>query len=133
MYDLKHLEEDFQRLNVSADNCCSSGSSTIVADNMYSLEGAPELRRIFLAIVGLNELIESGQVHDVNMLKQLHDKLYSILLRDDIISADDYIEYGEAIFMIDALYAQIQCDIYKSLQKIHLEMLATELRVATIA
>jgi hypothetical protein len=135
--EMHQLEEDFQRLIV-ADESRATAAADVLEDavmHITGLQGAAELRRLLLAIVGLDDLLASGELGptEASELREIQLELQGFLDGGTVVSADDHVEYAEAIYMIETIYAHTRCDVYTMLQTIHLDMLAAELEAARAA
>jgi len=135
--EMHQLEEDFQRLIV-ADESRATAAADVLEDavmHITGLQGAAELRRLLLAIVGLDDLLASGELGptEASELREIQMELQGLLDGGAVVSADDHVEYAEAIYMIETIYAHTRCDVYTMLQTIHLDMLAAELEAARAA
>lgn len=133
---MQQLEDEFQRLIVVArDEARKDAAEDTLEDAMILLtgmRGAPEMRKILLAVVGLDDILASGQLGDVERLEVL--EVQGILRaaldgggggRRDF-EADELNEYAVAMFMIGSIYGDISRDVYNRLEEVHLEVLAAE-------
>lgn len=134
---MHQLEEDFQRLIVDDESRATAAADVLEDAVMHitGMEGAAELRRILLAIVGLDDLLASGELGptESSELREVQRSLQELLDGGAVVSADDHVCYAEAIYMIETIYTYVRCEVYTRLQAIHLEMLAVELEAARVA
>ncbi len=153
---MQKLEDDFRRLIVTggslthrsamplAASVTDESRATAAADvledavlHITGMEGAPELRRILLAVVGLDDVLASGELGplEAEELREVQRSLQGLLdgVAGEIVSADDHHAYAEAVYLIDTIYNYVRRDVYVHLRGIHVEMLAVEAAAAAAA
>ncbi len=137
--EMQQLEDDFRRL-IAVDESRATAAADVLEDavlHITGMEGAPELRRILLAVVGLDDVLASGELGstEVEELREIQRSLQGLLdgAAGEVVSADDHHAYAEAIYMIETIYSYVRCDVYVHLQRIHVEMLAVEAAAAAAA
>jgi hypothetical protein len=136
---MQQLEDDFRRL-IAVDESRATAAADVLEDavlHITGMEGAPELRRILLAVVGLDDVLASGELGpmEVGELREVQRNLQGLLdgVAGEVVSADDHHAYAEAIYLIETIYGYVRCDVYVHLQQIHVEMLAVEAAAAAAA
>lgn len=129
---MQQLEDDFRRL-IAVDESRATAAADVLEDavlHITGMEGAPELRRILLAVVGLDDVLASGELGplEAEELREVQRSLQGLLdgVAGEIVSADDHHAYAEAVYMIETIYGYVRHDVYEHLRVIHVEMLAAE-------
>jgi len=96
--------------------------------HMSGLEGAPDMRRLLLAIMGLDDVLASGQLGDTELaeLRELQGRLRGRFEGADADGLDESNDYREAIYLISHVYSFIEYKVHEMLTAMHTRMCADE-------
>ena len=102
--------------------------------HMSGLEGAPDMRRLLLAIMGLDDVLASGQLGNTELaeLRELQGRLKGLFEVADANGLEESNDYREAIYLISHVYSFIEYKVYEVLTAMHTRMCAEEAERAAI-
>ncbi len=102
--------------------------------HMSGLEGAPDMRRLLLAIMGLDDILASGQLGagELAELRELQGQLRSRFEAADTEGLEESNDYREAIYLISHVYSFIDYKVHTMLFAMHTRMCAEEAERAAL-
>jgi hypothetical protein len=115
---------------VAAEDTLEDGIS-----HMSGLEGAPAMRQLLLAIMGLDDILASGQLGtgEMDELRVLQGRLRGRFEGADADGLEELNDYREAIYLISHVYSFLEYKVYDALMIMHTRMCAEEAERAAIA
>ena len=129
---MQQLESEFQRLIVATRGEAAAdtlGDAILLITDMW---GQAEMRKILMAVVGLDDILASGQLGSVERdeVLEVQGRLRGVLDGGfgsvGACEADDINDYAVAMFMIGAVYGDFTREVYDRLEEVHADMTATE-------
>lgn len=103
--------------------------------HMSGLEGAPDMRQLLLAIMGLDDVLASGQLGHIELaeLRELQGRLRQRFEGADADGLEMSNDYREAIYLISHVYSFIEYKVYDMLMSMHTRICAEETERVQIA
>jgi len=96
--------------------------------HMSGLDGAPAMRLLLLAIMGLDDVLASGQLGDTELaeVRELQGRLRGRFEGADADGLEESNDYKEATYLISHVYSFIEYKVYDVLMSMHTRMCADE-------
>jgi hypothetical protein len=96
--------------------------------HMSGLEGEPDMRCLLLAIMGLDDVLASGQLGDTELaeLRELQGRLRGRFEAADADGLEESNDYKEATYLISHVYSFIEYKVYEVLSVMNMRMCADE-------
>jgi hypothetical protein len=96
--------------------------------HMSGLAGMPTMRILLLAILGLDDILASGQLGDVELaeLRSLQGRLRERFEGADADGVEELNDYKEAMYLISHVYSFIDYTVYNVLLAMHTRMCEEE-------
>lgn len=132
---LEREEEELHAARTASSAVAAEDTLEDGISHMSGLESAPDMRRLLLAIMGLDDVLASGQLGDTELaeLRELQGRLRGRFEGSDVDGLDESNDYREAIYLISHVYSFIEYKVYEVLTSMHTRMCAEEAERLQIA
>ncbi len=128
-------EDDLQAARAESSAVAAEDTLEDGISHMSGLEGAPAMRQLLLAIMGLDDILASGQLGagEREELRVLQERLRERFEGADANGLEELNDYREAIYLISHVYSFLEYKVYDALMMMHTRMCAEEAERAAIA
>jgi hypothetical protein len=131
------LEREAEELEAARTASSAVATEDTLEDGMTHMSGltdAPDMRRLLLAIMGLDDVLASGQLGEGELveLRELQGRLRGRFEAADADGLEESNDYREAIYLISHVYSFIEYKVYEVLSVMNMRMCADEAERAQI-
>ena len=130
-YDTIENTEDEQQLQTAITASAELATEDTLEDaigHMSGLTNIPNMRLLLLALLGLDDILASGQLGDVELaeLRAVQGRLRERFESADAYGVEETNDYKEAMYLITHVYSFLEYKVYDVLLAMHTRMCEEE-------
>lgn len=124
----EEYQEQLQTAITASSELATEDTLEDALGHMSGLTGAPAMRLLLLAVLGLDDILASGQLGGVELaeLRSLQGRLRERFEGADADGVEELNDYKEAMYLISHVYSFIDYAVYNVLLAMHTRMCEEE-------